>query len=146
MVGGPKRLNQLREHAREIASSLGYDAQFKRLNNLIGALLGTHESKILTAKQALARAAGHPYDPHRLEIFDALFTALNLAALERIEDPAPAGVAREDFAFFEAYFRLLMSCAETTMGIGVFHGLPRQTIQWQSEFDSDSVLERFCAA
>jgi hypothetical protein len=104
MVGGPKRLNQLRDHAREIAPSLGYDAQFKRLNNLIGALLGTHESKILTAKQALARAAGRPYDPHRLEIFDALFTALNQAALDSIEDPAPAGVARQDFAFFEAYF------------------------------------------
>ncbi len=104
MVGGPKRLNQLRDHAREIAPSLGYDAQFKRLNNIIGALLGTHEAKILTAKQALARAAGRPYDPHRLEIFDALFTALNQAALESIEDSAPAGTAREDFAFFEAYF------------------------------------------
>jgi hypothetical protein len=104
MVGGPKRLNQLRDHARELASSLGYQAQFKRLNNLIGALLGTHEAKTLTAKQALARAAGRPYDPHRLEVFDSLFTALNQASLENIEDPAPTGVAREDFAFFEAYF------------------------------------------
>src|SRR5450755_3401884 len=77
MVGGPKRLNQLRDHAREIAPALGYDAQFKRLNSLIGALLGTHEAKILTAKQALARVAGRPYDPHLLEIFDSLFTALN---------------------------------------------------------------------
>jgi hypothetical protein len=104
MVGGPKRLNQLRDQAKEIAPSLGYDAQFKRLNSLIGALLGTHEAKILTAKQAIARAAGRPYDPHRLEIFDALFTALNQAALETIDDPAPNGIAREDFAFFEAYF------------------------------------------
>jgi Fic/DOC family protein len=104
IVGGPKRLNQLRDHAREIAPSLGYQAQFKRLNSLIGALLGTHEAKILTAKQALARAAGRPYDPHRLEIFDSLFTALNQASLENIEDPAPTGVARDDFAFFEAYF------------------------------------------
>jgi Fic/DOC family len=104
MVGGPRRLNQLRDHACEIASALGYDAQFKRLNNLIGALLGTHEAKILTAKQALARAAGRPCDPHRLEIFDALFTALNQAAFESIQDPAAAGVAREDFAFFESYF------------------------------------------
>jgi hypothetical protein len=104
MAGGPKRLNQLRDQAREIAPSLGYQAQFKRLNSLIGALLGTHEAKILTAKQALARAAGRPYDPDRLEIFDSLFTALNQAPLENIEDPAPTGVAREDFAFFEAYF------------------------------------------
>jgi len=104
MAGGPRRLNQLRDQAREIAPSLGYQAQFKRLNGLIGALLGTHEAKILTARQALARAAGRPYDPQRLEIFDSLFVALNQASLENIEDPAPAGVAREDFAFFEAYF------------------------------------------
>jgi hypothetical protein len=104
MVGGPKRLNQLRDHAREIAPSLNYDAQFKRLDGLIGALLGTHESKYLTAKQALARAAGRPYDPDRLAIFDALFRALNQATLVNIEDPAPTGIAREDFAFFEAYF------------------------------------------
>jgi hypothetical protein len=104
IVGGPKRLNQLRDHAREIAPSLGYEAQFKRLNSLIGALLGTHEAKILTAKQALARAAGRPYDPHRLENCDSLFTALNQTSMENIEDPAPTGVAREDFAFFEAYF------------------------------------------
>src|ERR1700730_1939515 len=104
MVGGPKRLSQLRDHAREIAPALGYDAQFKRLDGLIGALLGTHEAKYLTAKQALARAAGRPYDPNRLEIFDSLFIALNQAALENIADPAPTGIAREDFAFFEAYF------------------------------------------
>src|ERR1700722_7309040 len=54
MVGGPRRLIQLRDHAREIAPFLGYEAQFKRLTSLIGALLGTHEAKVLTAKQALA--------------------------------------------------------------------------------------------
>jgi hypothetical protein len=104
LVGGPRRQNQLRDHAREIAPSLGYNAQFKRLDGLIGALLGTHEAKYLTAKQALARAAGRPYDPNRLEIFDSLFITLNQAALESIADPAPTGIAREDFAFFEAYF------------------------------------------
>ncbi len=104
MVGGPRRLNQLRDHAREIAPSLKYDAQFKRLDSLIGALLGTQEAKYLTTKQALARAAGRPYDPDRLEIFDSLFAALNQAALENIAEPVPTGVAREDFAFFEAYF------------------------------------------
>jgi hypothetical protein len=67
-------------------------------------LLGTHAAKILTAKQALARASGRPYDPYRLEIFDSLFAALNQAVLQNIEDPAPTGAAREHFAFFESYF------------------------------------------
>jgi hypothetical protein len=104
MVGGPRRLNQLRDQAREIASPLGYEAQYQRLDNLIGALLGTHEAGFLTARQTLARAAGRPYDPNRLEIFDSLFTALNQAAFETIKDPAPTGIAREGFAFFETYF------------------------------------------
>src|SRR5437879_9705302 len=67
-VGGRHRLNQLREQAREVAAALGYQVQFKRLDSLIGALLGTQEAKYLTAKQALARAAGRPYDPVRPEI------------------------------------------------------------------------------
>lgn len=84
MVGGPTRLHQLRDHSREIAFSLGYETHSKRLNDLIGALLGTHEAKILTAEQGLARTAGRPYDTHRMEIFDALFSALNQAAFESI--------------------------------------------------------------
>jgi hypothetical protein len=94
----------LRDHARELAPALGYDTQFKRLNGLIGAFLGTNEATALTAKQAIARAAGRPYDPARLEIFDSLFTTLNQAVFDDITDPAPTGVARENFAFFEAYF------------------------------------------
>ena len=104
MVGGKHRLNQLRDQAREIATELGYAEQFKRLDSIIGALLGTQEAKYLTAKQALARAAGRPYDPARLQIFDALFSVLNGSSLPDIPDPAPSGTARENFAFFEAYF------------------------------------------
>jgi len=104
MVGGKHRLNQLRDQAREIATELGYEEQFTRLDSLVGALLGTQEATYLTAKQALARAAGRPYGPVRLQIFDALFSILNAAPLPDIPDPAPSGTARENFAFFEAYF------------------------------------------
>src|SRR5271170_4853261 len=44
MVGGPKRLNQLRDQAREIAPSLGYDAQVGGVGGFFFLLLGTHES------------------------------------------------------------------------------------------------------
>jgi hypothetical protein len=104
MVGGEHRLNQLRDQSREIAEALGYESQFKRLDGLIGALQGTQGARKLTARQALARAAGRPYDPVRLEIFDALFAALNLSTLADLADPASSGNARENFAFFEAYF------------------------------------------
>ena len=104
MVGGKQRINQLRDQAREVATELGYEEQFKRLDSIVGALLGTQESKHLSAKQALARAAGRPYDPARLQLFDALFALLHTAPLPDIPDPATSGTDRENFAFFEAYF------------------------------------------
>jgi len=103
-VRGEYRFNQLRDTARRLANELGREKAFKRLDGIIGAMLGTHESKKLQGKQALARAAGHPYDPNRLALFDTLFSALRLQALSEIEDTADTGVARENFAFFESYF------------------------------------------
>jgi hypothetical protein len=145
MIGGDRRLNQLRDQAREVAQALGYQAQFKRLDTLIGALLGSHAAKHLTARQALARAAGRPYDPQRLEIFEALFTELNRSSLMDINDPAPSGVARENFAFFEAYFSNYIEGTTFTVEEAeniVFHG---QIIENRSE-DSHDVLGTFNAA
>ena len=145
MIGGERRLNQLRDQARDIADGLGYQTQFKRLDGLVGALLGTQQAKNLTAKQALARAAGRPYDPLRLEIFDALFAALNAGAQADIPDPAPTGVARENFAFFEAYFSNYIEGTTFTVEEAeniVFRG---QIIENRSE-DSHDVLGTFNAA
>lgn len=145
MVGGDRRLNQLRDQAREVAHALGYQAQFKRLDTLIGALLGSHAARHLTARQALARAAGRPYDPQRLEVFEALFTELNRSSLTEMTDPAPSGVARENFAFFEAYFSNYIEgttfTVEEAEGI-VFHG---QIVENRSE-DSHDILGTFNAA
>ncbi|MEP7243585.1 MAG: Fic family protein [Gammaproteobacteria bacterium] len=145
MVGGERRLNQFRDQAREIAQALGYEAQFKRLDVLIGALLGTQAAKNLTARQALARAAGRPYDPHRLEIFDALFTELNRSSLTEIADSAASGTARESFAFFEAYFSNYIEGTTFTVEEAediVFRG---QIVENRSE-DSHDVLGTFNAA
>ena len=145
MVGGERRLNQLRDQAREVAARLGYQKQFKRLDTLIGALLGSQAAKHLTARQALARAAGRPYDPQRLEIFEALFAELNSRSLPEISDPAPTGVARENFVFFEAYFSNYIEGTTFTVEEAediVFHG---QIIENRSE-DSHDVLGTFNAA
>jgi hypothetical protein len=145
MIGGERRLNQLRDHARTVAQALGYQRQFKRLDGLIGALLGTHQAKRLTAKQALARAAGRPYDPQRLELFDALFAALNRNALADICDPASTGDALENFAFFEAYFSNYIEGTTFTVDEAesiVFHG---QIIENRNE-DSHDILGTFNAS
>jgi hypothetical protein len=145
MVGGERRLNQLRDQARDVARALHYQKQFKRLDELIGALLGTQSARHLTARQALARAAGRPYDPHRLEIFDALHSELNRSALEEIADSAPASAARENFAFFEAYFSNYIEGTTFTVEEAediVFHG---RIIENRSE-DSHDILGTFNAA
>ncbi|KQN73239.1 cell filamentation protein Fic [Duganella sp. Leaf61] len=103
-VRGDFKLNALRDHARSVAALLGMAAEGKRLDSLIGALLGTHAEKKLHSKLALARAAGKPYDPDRLDLFDMLQRALAAEIFAHPADPASKGTALENFAFFEAYF------------------------------------------
>ena len=103
-IRGEHRFNQLRDDCRTRADKLGREREFKRLDGIMGALLGTHKSNKLRGKQALARAAGLPYDPDRLALFDTLFSSLRTETLPEVEATAEAGVARENFAFFESYF------------------------------------------
>jgi hypothetical protein len=102
-VHGEGELNRLRDHARRIAPALGLMNEFKTLDSMIGALLGTRETK-LKGEAARARSAGAPYDAYRLERLMTLFAALRRAVLPVREAPAltPEGV--RNAAFFEAYF------------------------------------------
>ena len=102
-VHGEAELNRLRDSARRIARSLKLTDEFKALDSLIGAILGTRAAR-LTTDVAYARAARAPYDAHRLERFMTLFAALRRAVLPLRPAPAltPEGVRYA--AFFEAYF------------------------------------------
>lgn len=102
-IRGEYKLNTLRDDAKSIASELGLDAQFKALTSIVSALMQTGKARSLRAADALARAAGKPYDPDRIEIFETLFTALR-KPLPLIADPTKAGVSAFNFAFFESYF------------------------------------------
>lgn len=144
-IRGEYRFNQLRDACRTLAAKLGREKEFKRLDGIMGALLGTHESKKLHGKQALARAAGRPHDPDRLKLFDMLFSRLRTEVLPETVASAEAGVARENFAFFESYFSnyiegttFLVSEAEEI----VFEGklIPNRTE------DSHDILGTFQAA
>ena len=103
-IRGDYRFNQLRDACRRLADTLGREKEFKRLDGIMGAMLGSHASKMLHGRQALARAAGRPYDPARLALFDTLFSRLRTEALPEVAASAEAGVALENFAFFESYF------------------------------------------
>lgn len=103
-IRGEYRFNEVRDTCRKLADKLDRKKEFKRLDGIMGAMLGTHESRKLHSKQALARAAGRPYDPARLALFDTLFSSLRTNAWPEVMSTADTGVARENFAFFESYF------------------------------------------
>ena len=95
---GEQRLNALRDHARELAPRLGLELEFNKLNAIVGALLGTHAAKKLQARDALARAAGRPYDPDRAQLFDVLFAALAHKTARAFARPRAPPRAIESFA------------------------------------------------
>ena len=102
-IRGEHQLNSLRDDAKVIAAELGFDGQFQILNKIISALLQTGNARSLSAADALARAAGKPYDVDRINIFDTLFAALN-KPFEPICDPTNQPQDIFHFAFFESYF------------------------------------------
>lgn len=141
---GEQRLNALRDQARELAPRLKLAREFTKLDAIVGALLGTHVAKKLRARDALARAAGRPYDPDRALLFDVLFAALHQANFEHLPDPARAPRAVENFAFFEAYFSNYIEGTTFTVDEAediVFHG---RIIERRSE-DSHDILGTFRA-
>lgn len=81
LLRGELRFNELRDNCRQLAERLDLQKAFGRLDKIMGALLGTHEARRLRSHQALARAAGKPYDPERIELFDALFAHLKSNAM-----------------------------------------------------------------
>ncbi|MGZ3773614.1 MAG: Fic family protein [Pseudobdellovibrionaceae bacterium] len=100
---GEKGLNALRDRARELLG-LGWQSEMQKLDVIVSALLQTKSVRVLKSDVGKKRALGVPYDMGRIQLFDALFTALstNVPKVER----APFFTFQQDqaFAFFESYF------------------------------------------
>ena len=103
-ISGEDGLNQIRDRARDIAEQLGMQSEFEKLNKIIGALLSTKPSKILTSPVARARVFGVPYDPNRLMLFEILFISLKSKEFPSRPDGNLGQKSFRSFAFFEAYF------------------------------------------
>jgi hypothetical protein len=101
---GENGLNKLRDKAREIALKLGMEAEFGKLNKLVGAMLASGPSNILSSPLAVARAFGHPYDPARVELFEKLFVAMKQQEFPDRPERNTTDRSFRNFAFFEAYF------------------------------------------
>ena len=99
---GEQRLAQHRLRAEELADVLGVPrARLARLNELIGLALTTRQSETSSAALA-ARAAGHPVDQPRVDLFERLITGLAAAAPQNHPAPDRDRAGFEPFA--EAYF------------------------------------------
>jgi hypothetical protein len=97
---GEGTAQRLRDEARAIAGELHLRNEFRRLDTLIGTLLGSRETP-LESPVAVARAAGLPYDPERLDLLQRLHAELAGAApVTRLARPTDGPA----LPFFEAYF------------------------------------------
>lgn len=103
-VNGESGLNAFRDKARVVSKELKMEEEFEILNQIIGAILSTKPSKILTSASAQARAQGEPYDSERVRLFGILFEALHNTHLPLIDEPNVENAAFRNFAFFESYF------------------------------------------
>ena len=117
---GEPALQRLRDDARAIAKDLDLEKELRELDAMIGALLGTRTAKLSEAT-AVARAAGAPYDPHRLELLQRLHSHLS----NRSSPVRPATAAGAPLPFFEAYFSNFIEGTEFEVSEAeniVFHG------------------------
>jgi hypothetical protein len=96
---GETALQEIRDEAKKIGSILGMEKETKKLDDLIGALLGTRDFKLHT-KSGIARNIGNPYDPDHLNLFEILYRFLQ----EFPPQVRLAPEATEILAFYEAYF------------------------------------------
>jgi len=101
--GGEIALNAIRDRSKEVAHDLGMNAEFKKLDNLIGTILGTRTLD-LASPLSQAYSVGEGYDPQATERFAIL--RAELAGRVFKSRPMPT-VDRQVFynaSFFDAYF------------------------------------------
>ncbi len=101
---GVKELNDLRDRARVIARQFGWKREFKRLDQIVGAMLRSRPAGILRSNIARARSKHIPYDEHCLERCHILFADLRHQPFRSLSDEYSAPEHFRNKAFFEAYF------------------------------------------
>lgn len=103
-IKGEQSLKDLRTQAEEISKELSWRREFKKLNKMIGALLGTQMSEFLKSTGAKARARQMPFDLERVSRFDLLFAALKSTPFKEIKEKFSGKDHFRNKAFFDAYF------------------------------------------
>lgn len=111
---GGNGLNELRDKAKELARKLSMEKEFKKLNEVIGGLLGNGQSQNLKSTKAIARALGDPFDPDRIRLFESLYEELAGKVFPEYKEKNTVN-AYKTFAFFEGYFSNYIEGIEFTV-------------------------------
>jgi Fic family protein len=113
--GGERRLNAIRDLARQIAPSLRTRGAFDRLRRLITATLATADAGEPRTAELSARATGTPFDQERLRRFGLLVDHLRSTAPRSLPDLPSDGHRRATLPFYEAYFSNFIEGTEFTL-------------------------------
>jgi hypothetical protein len=103
-IKGDQYINKLRDQAKVIAPIIGMDKEFKKLNQIISALLATGDSKKITSQLAKSRIGGLPYDKSRFELFEILYHSLVDKIYPDYFEKNISQSSYQNFAFYESYF------------------------------------------
>jgi len=138
---GEKRLNQIRDEAKEIALNFGYKNEYNKLTKIISALLSTQDDFSLKTAYAKAIAKKEPYDEERLRSFENLSIYLQKCLFKKREYQF-ATTSFRNLSFFESYFSNFIEGTEFVIDEAediVFKGLEI----YQRHADSHDVLAHF---
>jgi hypothetical protein len=135
------QVNRLRDEARQVAEAIGMPKEFKRLDRIMGTLLGTQSTR-LSSKAAIARAAGRPYDVDRLKLFDAV--AEHLAANPLIVPMSAPNADVQLQAFVESYFSNYIEGTEFEIEVAHEIVLKGKPLQYRED-DSHDILGTYKA-
>lgn len=97
-------LNNIRDKAKKIAPIINSEKEYKILDKIIGALLSTQPSKILSSDIAKSRALGEPVDANRTKLFELLYNKLTDQIFPFYVNKNESEIAYRNLAFFESYF------------------------------------------
>lgn len=103
-VRGEAGLNQIRDEAKIVAKNLEFTREYKKLDQIISALLSTHpDENYLKTKVGRSLAANQAYDIERLKSFEALSIYLTKCNFKN-RVYTYSKLSFKNIAFFESYF------------------------------------------
>ncbi len=142
-ASGEDELDKIRDTARGLAELLGLQQEFKKLNDLIGALLATHAAGALKTKEGKLVAKGTPIDTGRMARFEILAAKLRVQPLPHRAAIAVSDPARSNFAFLESYFSNFVEGTEFDIEVARDIALHRRIVENrpQDSHDIQSVFE-----